>query len=259
MHKITAIIPTFNEAHNIDAVLQSVSWCDEILVVDSFSTDNTVEKARALATKVIQSEYINSASQKNRAIPQATHEWILLVDADERVTPELKQEIQSLLQQERIPCDAYWIHRKNFFMGQEVRFSGWQGDKVIRFFKRDTCRYEEKSVHAEVTTSGNIGKLRHKLVHNTYKDMMHYMVKWDRYTTWSAQDAYRKGVRPGFFHYVIKPAFRFFKHYFLQLGILDGKVGFIISRLNASSVFMRYVKLDGMLIEEAKRDVNREP
>ena len=255
MHKITAIIPTFNEAHNIDAVLRSVSWCDEILVVDSFSTDTTVEQALTLATRVIQSEYVNSASQKNRAIPQAEHEWILLVDADERVTPELQQEIQHLLQRDSIPCDAYWIFRKNYFMGKEVRFSGWRGDKVIRFFKRDTCRYEEKSVHAEVVTSGKVGTLKHKFIHNTYKDMMHYMVKWDRYTTWSAQDAYQKGVKPGMFHYVIKPAFRFFKHYIIQLGILDGKVGFIISSLNAGSVFMRYVKLDGMRIEAEKKSV----
>lgn len=252
MHKITAIIPTFNEAHNIEAVLQSVAWCDEILVVDSFSTDDTVEKAKKLATRVIQSEYINSASQKNRTIPQAAHPWILLVDADERVTPELRDEIQSMLKKETIPCDAYWIYRSNFFMGKEIKYSGWQGDKVIRFFKRDTCRYEEKSVHAEVITSGAIGVLKNKFVHNTYRDIFHYMEKWDRYTTWSAQDAFKKGVRPNWFHYVIKPAFRFFKHYILQLGILDGREGYIISSLSAKAVFMRYVKVDGMRREERK-------
>lgn len=246
MHKITAIIPTFNESHNIDAVLRSVHWCDEIMVVDSFSTDDTVERARAYTSRIIQSEYINSASQKNRAIPQAAHEWILLVDADERVTPELQNEIRSLLNGDHIPCDAYWIYRKNYFMGREIRYSGWQGDKVIRLFKRDTCRYEEKSVHAEVITTGKIGTLKHKLVHNTYRDIFHYMEKWDRYTTWSAQDAFNKGVRPNAFHFIIKPAFRFFKHYFLQLGILDGRAGYIISSLSAKAVFMRYVKVEGM-------------
>ena len=246
MRKITAIIPTFNESHNIDAVLASVQWCDEIMVVDSFSKDDTVERAKKSATRVIQSEYINSASQKNRHIPLAAHEWILLVDADERVTPELKAEIQQLLQADTIPCDAYWIYRRNFFMGKSIRYSGWQGDKVIRLFKRDTCRYEEKSVHAEVITSGAIGVLKHKLNHNTYRDIFHYLEKWDRYTTWSAQDAYKKGVRPNWFHYIIKPAFRFFKHYILQLGILDGKAGFIIASLSAKAVFMRYVKVEGL-------------
>jgi glycosyltransferase involved in cell wall biosynthesis len=246
MHKITAFIPTFNESHNIEAVIKSVQWCDEILVVDSFSTDNTVELAKQLGARVLQSEYINSASQKNRNIPHATHPWILLVDADERVTPELRDEIQLLLQQDQIPCDAYWIKRKNFFMGSEIKYSGWQGDKVIRFFKRDSCRYEEKSVHAEIITSGIVGQLTHKLEHHTYKDIFHYMEKWDRYTTWSAQDAMQKYVRPGFFHFVIKPTFRFIKHYFLQLGILDGKAGYIISSLSAKAVFMRYVKVEAL-------------
>ena len=163
MHKVTAIIPTKNEAHNIESVLASVAWCDEILVVDSFSTDNTVELAKKYTSRIIESEYINSASQKNRAIPQAAHEWILLVDADELVTPELKNEIQELLKQDNIPHDAYWIYRKNYFMGKEVKYSGWQRDKVIRFFKRDTCRYEEKHVHAEVITSGSVSKLKNKL------------------------------------------------------------------------------------------------
>ena len=133
--------------------MQSVAWCDEILVVDSFSTDNTVELAKKYTDRIIQSEYINSASQKNRAIPQATHEWILLVDADERVTPELKTEIQKILSSETIPYDAFWIYRRNYFMGKEIKYSGWQRDKVVRLFKRDTCRYEEKHVHAEKITT----------------------------------------------------------------------------------------------------------
>ncbi len=252
MHKITALIPTFNESHNIDAVIRSVQWCDEILVVDSFSTDDTVELAKRLGARIIQSEYINSASQKNRNIPNASHQWILLVDADERVTGELRNEITALLKKSEIPCDAYWISRRNFFMGKEIKYSGWQGDKVIRFFNRDTCRYEEKSVHAEVVTSGKIGHLKSKLDHHTYKDVFHYMEKWDRYTTWSAQDAMKKNVNPGFYHFVIKPAFRFIKHYFLQLGILDGKAGYIISSLSAKAVFMRYVKVEGMRKMQSK-------
>ncbi len=253
MHKITAIIPTKNEAVHIEAVLASVAWCDEILVVDSFSTDNTVELAKKYTSRVIESEYINSASQKNRAIPQAAHEWILLVDADERVTPELKNEIQNLLKQDIIPHDAYWIYRKNYFMGKEVKYSGWQRDKVIRFFKRDTCRYEEKHVHAEVITSGSVSKLKNKLVHNTYKDIFHYLEKWDRYSTWSANDAAKKVKRPGFFHFIIKPAFRFFKHYIIDLGFLDGWTGFIVCSLAAKGVFMRYVKLYGMMKEKEKK------
>lgn len=246
MHKVTAIVPVKNEAHNIDAVLQSVSWCDEIMVVDSFSTDDTIVRAKKYTSFILQREYINSASQKNWAIPQAHHEWILLVDADERVTPELKNEIQSVLSADIILYDAYWIGRKNFFLGKPVHYSGWQRDKVIRLFKRDTCRYEEKHVHAEIVTSGKTGRLKNKFLHYTYRDIFHYLEKWDRYSTWSAEDAARKIKNPNFFHFVIKPCFRFWKHYLIDLGILDGKTGFIICSLAAQGVFMRYVKLYGM-------------
>ena len=139
MNKLTAIIPTGNEIHNIEAVIASVKFADEILVVDSFSTDGTFEKAQKLAHKVIRREYQYSASQKNWAIPQATHEWVLLVDADERVTPELETEIKEVLNNPTTHV-AYWIGRNNHFMGERVKFSGWRNDKVIRLFKRDDRR-----------------------------------------------------------------------------------------------------------------------
>ena len=230
----------------MEAVLASVQWCDEILVVDSFSTDNTLELAAKFHPRIIQREYINSASQKNWAIPQAAHEWILLVDADERVTPELKNEIQQILRNDTPDCDAYWIHRKNYFMGKEIRYSGWQRDKVIRLFKRDTCRYEEKQVHAEIITTGKTGKLKNKLIHNTFRDIFHYLEKWDRYSTWSANDADKKTGNINFYHFIIKPGFRFWKHYIIDLGFLDGYTGFIVCSLAAKGVFMRYVKLYGM-------------
>jgi len=246
MHKVTAIIPCKNEAHNIEAVLQSVSWCSEIMVVDSFSADSTVELAKKYTSRIIESEYINSASQKNRAIPLAQSEWILLVDADERVTEELKEEIQKILSADSIEYDAFWIYRKNFFLGQEIKYSGWQRDKVIRLFKRDCCRYEEKEVHAEIVTSGKVGKLKSKLLHNTYKNIFHYLEKWDRYSTWGANEAAKKAVEPNLFHFIIKPCFRFFKHYVIDLGFLDGYAGLIICSLAAKGVFIRYVKLYAM-------------
>lgn len=243
MHKVTALIPCKNESHNIAQTLSSVSWCDEILVVDSFSTDDTLDKAKQFPVKILQREYVNSANQKNWAIPQAAHEWILLVDADERVTPELQNEIQAILQQEKIHENAFWIYRKNYFLGKEIKYSGWQRDKVIRLFKRDICRYEVKHVHAEIQTEGLVGKLKNKFVHNTYKNMQHYLEKWDRYSTWSAEDAARRNIKPGVFHFVVKPAFRFLKHYIVDLGFLDGIPGLIICSLAAGGVFMRYTKL----------------
>lgn len=246
MRPITAIIPTYNEADNIAGAIRSVSWAHEIIVVDSFSTDNTVEIARPLASRILQREYINSASQKNWAIPQAEHEWVFILDADERVTPQLADQIKSLLSQDDIPCEAYWIRRQNWFMGKRVRFSGWRRDKVIRLFRRDSCRYEEKHVHAEIVAKGRIGWLKYALTHNTYRSIEHFRAKLERYAQWSAEDAASRGVKPNAFHFVIKPAFRFFKHYIWQLGILDGKRGFLIAREYARYVRKRYQKLKAL-------------
>ena len=243
MEKITAIIPTGNEIHNIEAVIASVDFADEILVVDSFSTDGTYEKAQELATRVIRRKYQYAASQKNWAIPQAKYEWILLVDADERVTPELKREIQSILQSPPKDIVAFWIGRNNHFMGERVHYSGWRNDKVIRLFKRDLCKYEDKLVHEEIIANGSVGKLRNKLYHNTYITFDKYIEKMNRYATWQAKDYDKKTGRLTPYHFVIKPFWGFFKHYIVQSGFRDGVVGFTIGHIQAYVVFMRYVKL----------------
>ncbi|MCO6478351.1 MAG: glycosyltransferase family 2 protein [Phaeodactylibacter sp.] len=244
MHSLSVIITTFNEEPNIQGVLESVSWADEVIVVDSFSTDRTVEIARQYTRRVMQREYTGPAEQKNWAIPQASHEWILLLDADERVPEKLKLEIQKYLNQENIPYDAFRIGRRNFFMGREVHYSGWQGDAVVRFFRRDLCRYNDKQVHEEIITEGlRVGFLDNKLLHYTYRDMEHFLAKMRRYARWSAQDHSGKTRRVTAFHLVFKPFFRFLKHYVFQLGFLDGKVGLVVSVVMAWGVFLRYVNL----------------
>ena len=241
-YPLTALIPTYNEIEHIEAVIQSVSFAQEILVVDSFSKDGTAEKARELGATVIQRAYDNSASQKNWAIPQAQFEWIILVDADERVPPALQNEIVQLLQGNH-PCKSYWIYRSNIFMGKRIRFSGWQGDKVVRFFHRDFCKYEEKHVHAEVITNGKVGVLNHKLDHLTYKGLRHWLDKSDWYTTWGAYDRSNRIKKVGFFQLVFKPFFTFFRDYILRFGFLDGKVGFILCAQASWYVFFRAVKI----------------
>lgn len=243
MQKLTAIIPTGDEIHNIEAVIASVDFADEILVVDSFSNDGTYEKAQELSTKVIRRKFEYPASQKNWAIPQATHEWILLVDADERVTPELKEEITAILSQPKQEHIAYWIGRMNHFMGERVRFSGWRNDRVIRLFKRDFCKYEDKHVHEEIKANGSVGKLKNKLYHNTYVTFDKYLEKMNRYATWQAKDYNSKTGALTPYHFVIKPMWGFFKHYILQSGFRDGVVGLTIGYLQGYVVFMRYVKL----------------
>ncbi len=243
MIKLTALIPAGNERHNIEAVIASVDFADEILVVDSLSTDGTFEIAQKFATKVIRRDYEYSASQKNWAIPQAKHEWILLVDADERVTPELRAEIIEILENPKPDVAGYWIGRINHFMGKRVNYSGWRNDKVIRLFKRDFCIYEDKQVHAEIITNGLVGSLKNKLIHHSYTTLDNYIVKMNRYASWQAKDYDMKTGILTPYHFVLKPCWGFFKHYIVQSGFRDGVVGLTIGYMQGYVVFMRYVKL----------------
>jgi len=249
MQKVTAIIITLNEADNIVEAIKSVSWADEIMVVDSFSSDETVTLAEPLATRVLQREFMYHAEQKNWAIPQAAHEWVFILDADERVTPALAVEIKDILALPEIAHDAFWIRRTNYFFGKRIRFSGVQGDKVIRLFKRDTCRYNDKQVHEEVVTNGSLGKLRARLEHYSFRSPRHFNEKHERYAERAASDLMKRGVHPNFFHFRIKPAFRFLKHFVWQLGFFDGAAGYKLSKLFAKSVRLRYEKLRELLEE----------
>jgi glycosyltransferase involved in cell wall biosynthesis len=243
MPKLTALIPTGNEIHNIEEVIASVGFADEVLIVDSYSDDGTFEKASQLATRVIRRKYEYSASQKNWAIPQAKHEWILLIDADERITEELKLEIQNVLKSSSKDIVAYWIGRNNHFMGERVNYSGWRNDKVIRLFRRDCCTYEDKHVHAEIIADGKVGFLKNKLYHNTYISFDKYVEKMNRYATWQAKDYDKKTGKLTPYHFIIKPFWGFFKHYVIQSGFRDGVVGLAIGYMQAYVVFMRYIKL----------------
>lgn len=247
MEKITAIIPTFNEEVNIREAIESVLWCDEIIVVDSFSTDRTVEIVNNFPeVRLLQHEYEHSAAQKNWTIPQASHQWIFLLDADERPTPELVEEIKIVLKSGK-KYSGYWIYRRNNFMGKRINYSGWQSDKVLRLFKRDECRYQDKQVHAEIEANGEFGFLKNKLIHYTYKDITSYLKKADRYSTWGALDRFHKFERTsrkiGLWYLFLRPFGRFLRHYFWRLGILDGTHGFVISALAANIVFIRALKI----------------
>ncbi len=238
---ITAIIPCYNEEAVIERALKSVQFCDEILVVDSHSTDNTVAIARRYNARIIQRDYHYSASQKNWAIPQATHPWIVLLDADEWMEEPLQTEISDTVTSHS-PHVAYWINRSNHFMGKRVAHGGWKGDRVIRLFQRDHCRYEDKRVHAEIQCAGSIGQLRHRIEHDTYRGFSAMIRKTDRYTSWAAVDrASRRQV--GWIDFTVKPWFAFFRDYILKSGWRDGKRGFISAAHTSWSKFIRAVKI----------------
>ncbi len=244
MIPISVLITTHNEEENIKACLDSVSWAEEIIIVDSFSSDRTVEIANTFPqVKVFQRKYSGPSDQKNWAIPQASHSWVLILDADERADTLLKDSI-SILFNSNQTNDAYSISRLNYFLGKRVRYSGWQNERVIRLIKRDKCRYNTLQVHEDIEKKGiSIGLLQGNLHHFTYKSMEHFLQKMDRYAKWSAQDHQHKTKVVNGFHLFVKPSFRFFQHYILKLGFLDGKTGFIISCIMAWGVFCRYLYL----------------
>ncbi len=243
MEKITAIIPSFNEEHNIEDAIKSCEFADEVIVVDSFSTDKTVEIVKSYPhVKLLEHEYVHSAAQKNWTIPQASHDWIFLLDADERTTPELIKEMRAT--SEAPEHVAYWIGRNNYFMDRELKHV-WSGDAVIRLFRKSKCKYEDKHVHAEILAEGSIGKTKGILIHDTYKGkgLRSHLKKAEVYTTWAALDRVNKIKKVTMYHLLIKPIFAFFKRYILQMGMLDGKQGFIISCMGSWNVFIRNVKV----------------
>src|SRR4051812_30492174 len=186
MPKLTVLIPCKDEVQHIRACIESVrSMADEILVADSGSTDGTLEIIHAMrGCRVVEREYVNSADFKNWAIPQASHEWVLVVDADERMTPELAEEIRNLL---AFPAryNGYSIRRGNFFLGHPIRHCGWNTSRLVRLFRRDASRYETRRVHANVVVEGGIGELRKPLVHHTALDLDRFLAKQQRYATWA--------------------------------------------------------------------------
>lgn len=240
--KLSVLVPTFNEEKRIRACLESVRFADEIVVVDSFSRDRTVEIATPLATRVLQHEYVNSATQKNWALPQLAHRWALIVDADERVSEPLREEIRGLLASG--PADAgYVVRRLNHFHGKPIRHGGWGRDRVLRLFDRERARYEDRDVHAEVEVAGSVAELRGFLLHDTFNGFGEYLEKVERYSRWGADNLYRRGRRAHVGDLVLRPPFRFAKRYLLQGGFLDGVEGLMITGLDTWSVFLKYARL----------------
>jgi len=240
--RLTVIVPTYNEEEMIRDCLQSVLFADEILVVDSFSTDRTLEIARELGARLIQREFDYPADQKNWAIPQAAHEWILLLDADERATPALCEEIEGILQAEP-RADGYWIRRVNYFLGRPIRHCGWGTDRVIRLFRRDVSRYKDRRVHEEIDLPEPLPVLEHRLEHLTFRSFGQYFNKLDLYSEWGAGQMYAKGRRATAIEVLLRPIGRFIRMYILRLGFLEGGRGLVLSLLGAFSVYLKYARL----------------
>ncbi len=240
--KITVLIPTFNEEDRIRGCLESVRWADEILVVDSFSTDRTLEIVGEYGSRILQHEYESHASQLNWAISQATHAWILILDADERVSPELQRSLLQL--RESNPAHSvYSIKRKNYFFGQEIKHGGWGHDWIFRFFHRDQGKYEECGYHGKFRSKQKPTRIQGTIDHCTYRSLDDYFRKFHLYTTEGARILDQKNKKIHILHLTLHPCWRFFHMYILRLGFLDGIPGLIVCTLASFYVFTKYVKL----------------
>ena len=241
MTKISAIIPTLNEEIHIADAIKSVSFADEIIVIDSFSEDKTIEIAEKLNVKIIKRKFDDFSSQKNYAIKQATHNWIYILDADERVTPKVKKEI---LEAVKKPKDfvGFYVRRTFYFCGRKVNYSGFQRDKVIRLFLKEHCKYSGL-VHEKIISNGKIGFFKNKIDHFSYRNYDHYISKLNHYAAIRAEELHESGKKVNIYHVMVKPGARFFIHYFIRLGFLDGFTGFLVAKTQAYGVLTRYIKL----------------
>ena len=242
--QLSALIITYNEEKHIKEVLQEIDFADEIIIIDSFSNDNTVKIVNTFPkAKLIQNEFIDYSSQRNFAIECAQNPWILFIDADERFTTELKDEVIETIQQSEA-ASAYLFYRIFMFKNSKINFSGWQTDKIFRLFQKDKAGYvTERLVHEKLKVNGKIGRLKNKLIHYSYSDYESYKSKMVSYGKLKAKEEFSKGLRPNFFLFHLHPLYKFLYQFIIRLGFLDGKKGVIICYLNAISIKERYKEL----------------
>ncbi|MFD1063449.1 glycosyltransferase family 2 protein [Winogradskyella litorisediminis] len=234
---LSVIIPTFNEENYLEKAIRSVRFADEIIVVDSFSTDKTVEIAEKYNCIITQRKFDNFSNQKNHALTFATCDWVLFVDADERIPYALRAEIEDAIHNGKHA--GYKLNFPHFYMN---RFLYNHSDNVLRLVKRANCRFEGL-VHEKLIIDGSVGQLKNPVLHFTYKSLDHYISKKDSYAWFQAEQMLKKGKSATYFHLAFKPFYRFFSSYILRRGFMDGIPGLTVATINAYGVFSRYVKL----------------
>lgn len=250
--KVSVVVTTFNEEHNIAACLDTLLWADEILVIDSFSEDKTPEIVQGYdEVTFIQRTYFGSAAQKNWAMDQCKHPWLLIFDADERCTPELRKEMEDLLASNP-EHEAYTIRRKVFFLGKVINFSGWQRDQVVRLVKQGAGRYPNRRVHADMKTRGPAPLLKHRMDHYMVDDFHEYVLRIVKYSRWGAAQGWREGKRPGFNEVCLRSVWRFVRTYIMQGGIFDGMRGIVFCMLQAYGTYVKWSLLWSWRVNEAR-------
>lgn len=238
---VTAVIAAHDEAAQIEACIASVEWANEVIVVENDSIDDTIDRARGAGATVISPKFTTIGAARNHAIERAKTPWVLVVDADERCTPELAAEITKVVDKPG-NHSAFRVPRRNFFLGKEIRHGGWGSDRPIRLFRKE-LRYNASLVHEHVEATGEIGTLNNALHHYTYVSLDQYFEKFNRYSRWWAEQNHTRGRRGSAAAVLFKPPARFVSMYFLRAGFLDGAHGLVLACLAAASVMAKYARL----------------
>jgi glycosyltransferase involved in cell wall biosynthesis len=242
MSACSVIVITKNETQNIDACLQSVSFSDDIIVVDAESTDDTVAKAKVFTDKIFVRPWMGFAAAKQFALLQTKHDWVLWLDADERVMPDLAAEIQQTVLTGTTHA-AFTVARRAYFLGRWIRHSGWYPGRVARLFNKQQARFNDAAVHEGLEISGTIGELRYDLLHFTDPNIYHYFAKFNRYTTLATEGLEKRGKYFKLTDIIIRPWWQFMRMYVFRLGFLDGVQGFLLAVFSSAYVFTKYAKL----------------
>jgi len=238
---LSAVLITKNAGGHLDACLSSVTFCDEIIVVDSDSSDLTLEIARRFNARVIQHDWMGFGRQKQFAVDQATNDWVLCIDADERVSSQLAKSITQILREPTTP--VYRMARCNRFLGRWLRHGEGYPDWSLRLFDRRSARWSDDTVHEKVLYAVTPGTLDGDLLHESADDLRAYLEKQNRYTTLAAQQLFERGQSASALHLLASPLVRFFKFYFFRLGFLDGMPGLAHTVIGCMNSFMKYAKL----------------
>lgn len=241
--EFSCVLITRNEEKRLEPALKSVAGlAAEVIVVDAESTDDTVKIARRAGARVFTRKWTGFADQKNYANAQASRPWILSLDADERVSPELREELAALKAEEPA-CSGFSMPRRVFYLGRWIRHSGWYPDRKVRLFRKDRAAWTGDYVHENLVVTGPTESLRGALHHFTYASIADHAARINRFSGLGAQKLYARGRKGRIAHLIVLPPARFLKSYFFKLGFLDGFPGFVIAVLNGYAVFLRYAKL----------------